>query len=63
MSRAAVLAHRRRRCDSAVVVALALPLAADPVSWYDVPGVRILGAVLGTLLLVAAVRSMFGGRR
>jgi hypothetical protein len=39
------------------------PLAADPVSWYDVPGVRLLGAVLGTLLLVAAIRAMFGRRR
>jgi len=35
-------------------------LAAENVSWYDVPGVRILGAVLGTLLLVAAIRSIFG---
>lgn len=35
----------------------------DEVSWYDVPGVQILGAVLGTLLLVAAVRSMFGKKK
>jgi hypothetical protein len=35
----------------------------DEVSWYDVPAVQILGAVLGTLLLVAAVRSMFGRRK
>ena len=38
-------------------------LAAEPVSWYDIPGVRIVSAALGTLLLVAAIRSMFGGRR
>jgi hypothetical protein len=31
--------------------------------WYDIPGVRIVGAVLGTLLLIAAIRSMFGRRR
>jgi hypothetical protein len=35
----------------------------DEVSWYDVPAVQILGAVLGTLLLVAAIRAMFGKRR
>jgi hypothetical protein len=35
----------------------------DEVSWYDVPAVQILGAILGTLLLVAAVRSMFGKRK
>lgn len=46
-----------------MVTPLAGPLAADPVSWYDVPGVRLLGAVLGTLLLVAAIRAMFGRRR
>lgn len=38
-------------------------VGADEVSWYDVPAVQILGAVLGTLLLVAAVRSMFGKRK
>jgi hypothetical protein len=38
-------------------------LDMDEVSWYDVPAVQILGAVLGTLLLVAAVRSMFGKRK
>jgi hypothetical protein len=35
----------------------------DEVSWYDVPAVQILGAILGTLLLVAAIRAMFGKRR
>jgi len=37
--------------------------AADEVSWYDVPGVQLLGMVVGGLLLLAAIRSMFGGRR
>ncbi|MFK3984163.1 hypothetical protein ACI2K4_27800 [Micromonospora sp. NPDC050397] len=37
-----------------------IPFAAEDTSWYDVPGVRLLGAVLGTLLLIAAIRSMFG---
>jgi hypothetical protein len=39
---------------------LPFALAAAEVSWYDVPGVRLLGAILGTLLLIAAIRSMFG---
>jgi hypothetical protein len=34
--------------------------AAEETSWYDVPGVRLLGVVLGGLLLIAAIRSMFG---
>jgi hypothetical protein len=29
-------------------------------SWTDVPGVRVVGAVLGILLIVAAIRAMFG---
>lgn len=37
--------------------------AAQETSWHDIPGVRILGAVIGTLLLVAALRAMFGRRR
>ena len=42
---------------------VALPsLAAEEVPWTDIPGVRILGAVLGTVLLLAAIRSMFGGK-
>jgi len=35
-------------------------LVAEETSWYDIPGVRLIGAVLGILLLVAALRSMFG---
>jgi hypothetical protein len=38
-------------------------VAAAETSWYDIPGVRLVGAVLGTLLLVAAIRSMFGKGR
>jgi hypothetical protein len=30
--------------------------------WPDVPGVRVVGAVLGILLIVAAIRAMFGRR-
>ncbi|WP_329109201.1 hypothetical protein OG792_10835 [Micromonospora sp. NBC_01699] len=37
-----------------------IPLAAQDTSWYDIPGVRLVGAVLGTLLLIAAIRSVFG---
>jgi hypothetical protein len=36
-------------------------LAAD--NPYDVPGVRLVGIVLGLLLLFAAIRFMFGRRR
>ena len=39
-----------------------MPVAADQ-SWTEIPGVRILGAVIGTLLLLAAIRAMFRGRR
>ncbi|GIF74379.1 hypothetical protein Asi02nite_38970 [Asanoa siamensis] len=33
--------------------------AAENVSWYDVPGVQIFGAILGTLVLVYAIRRIF----
>jgi hypothetical protein len=29
----------------------------------DVPGVKLLGVVLGGLLLIAAIRAMFGKRK
>jgi hypothetical protein len=29
----------------------------------DIPGVRIVGAILGILLVAAAIRAMFGKRR
>jgi hypothetical protein len=34
-------------------------MAAENVSWYDVPGVQIFGAVIGTLVLVYAIRRIF----
>ncbi|HET8683711.1 MAG TPA: hypothetical protein VFM54_17860 [Micromonosporaceae bacterium] len=36
---------------------------AEPRPWTDIPGVRLVGAVLGALLLLAAIRAMFGPRR
>lgn len=39
-----------------------MPLAADQ-PWTDIPGVRLVGAVVGTLLLIAAIRAIFRGRR
>jgi hypothetical protein len=36
--------------------------AADR-DWQDVPGVRIVGAILGILLIYAAIRAMFGKRK
>ncbi|WDZ82223.1 hypothetical protein [Micromonospora cathayae] len=33
--------------------------AADEVSWYDVPAVRIIGLVVGAVFLIAAIRAMF----
>ncbi|MFE0593503.1 hypothetical protein [Micromonospora echinospora] len=33
--------------------------AVDEVDWYDIPGVRLLGLVVGGLLLIAAIRAMF----
>ncbi|MFB9236786.1 hypothetical protein ACFFWC_14695 [Plantactinospora siamensis] len=36
------------------------PLAAPDASWYDIPGVRLVGAIAGALFLVAAIRAMFG---
>jgi hypothetical protein len=36
--------------------------AADR-DWQDVPGVRVVGAILGILLIVAAIRAMFGKRK
>jgi hypothetical protein len=48
-------------CDSAVMDVLLV--AAEDRSWFDIPAVRVVGAVLGTLLLIAAIRSMFGKGR
>ncbi|RZT77599.1 hypothetical protein EV382_0748 [Micromonospora violae] len=38
-----------------------VPLA-DATSAADIPGVRLLGLVVGALLLLAAIRAMFGRR-
>ncbi|MEU8330715.1 hypothetical protein [Micromonospora sp. NPDC048839] len=35
---------------------------ADATSPADIPGVRLLGLVVGALLLLAAIRAMFGRR-
>ena len=52
-------------CDSGPVgiqlTAYATSLAADPST--DVPWVKIVGAVLGVLLVYAAVRAMFGKKK
>lgn len=53
-------AGRRAACDSAGVDPIVT--AAEPVAWSDIPAVRILGAILGVLLIVAAIRAMFGGK-
>ncbi|MFY1632636.1 hypothetical protein ACN27F_04985 [Solwaraspora sp. WMMB335] len=39
-----------------------LPVAAET-SWHDIPGVQLIGGVLGVLLLIAALRAMFGKGR
>jgi len=40
-----------------------LPFAAEaPVPWTDIPAVRLLGLVIGAVLLFAAIRAMFGGK-
>ena len=41
--------------------AFLLPLAADPAT--DVPGVRWWGLVVGILLIIVAIRFLFGRRR
>ncbi|WP_328348562.1 hypothetical protein [Micromonospora sp. NBC_00421] len=39
-----------------------LPPLADATSPTDIPGVRLLGLVVGGLLLLAAIRAMLGRR-
>ncbi|MFI5838998.1 hypothetical protein ACIA8K_04685 [Catenuloplanes sp. NPDC051500] len=36
-------------------------LAVEDRSWFDIPLVRVVGAIAGALFLVVAIRSMFGG--
>lgn len=45
-------------CDSAGVHPV-LFIAADEVDWHDIGAVRLLGLVVGGLLLIAAIRAMF----
>ncbi|MFX0594817.1 hypothetical protein [Melissospora conviva] len=33
---------------------------SEEIPWTEIPGVRLVGVVLGGLLLLAAIRSMFG---
>jgi hypothetical protein len=37
-------------------------LSAAERPWTEIPAVRLVGAVLGILLVVAAIRAMFGRR-
>lgn len=36
-------------------------LSAAERPWTEIPAVRLLGGVLGALLIIAAIRAMFGG--
>ncbi len=38
-------------------------LAASGVDWSEVHAVRLLGLALGALILLWAIRRMFGGRK
>jgi hypothetical protein len=42
-----------------------LPLAASTsgIDWNQVPAVKLLGIALGVLILLWAIRRMFGGRK
>lgn len=37
-----------------------LSLMAEKINWSDVPGVQLVGMIAGAVLLIAAIRSMFG---
>ncbi|GAA0512108.1 hypothetical protein Ade02nite_44150 [Paractinoplanes deccanensis] len=39
------------------------PLAASGVDWSEVHAVRLLGVALAALLLLWAIRRMFGGKK
>ncbi|HYN94010.1 MAG TPA: hypothetical protein VES42_09205 [Pilimelia sp.] len=43
------------------LLAAASSVAAEEVPWTEIPAVRLLGLVIGGLLLLVAIRSMFGG--
>jgi len=42
-------------------VTLLLAVAERP--WTEIPAVRLVGGILGVLIIVAAIRAMFGGGR
>jgi hypothetical protein len=37
------------------------PIAASPVNWSEIHAVRLLGVALAALLLLWAIKRMFGG--
>jgi hypothetical protein len=47
---------------AAATVAQAVAASEPTRSWDEIPGVRILGAILGVLLIAAAIRAMFDGK-
>ncbi|HEY8534474.1 MAG TPA: hypothetical protein VIL44_11505 [Micromonospora sp.] len=36
------------------------PLATDAVDWHDIPGVQLVGAIIGIMLIIAAIQKMIG---
>jgi hypothetical protein len=38
-------------------------LAAEPRPWTEIPFVVLTGGVLGVLLIIAAIRAMFGKKK
>ena len=38
-------------------------LAAEPRPWNEIPVVVLTGVILGLLLVIAAIRSMFGKKK
>ena len=48
-------------CDCRYSGAVDIPLAASGVDWSEVHAVRLLGLALGALILLWAIRRMFGG--
>lgn len=48
---------------AAELLAAGLLGAAAERPWTEIPAVRLLGGVLGALLIIAAIRGMFGGGR
>jgi hypothetical protein len=38
-------------------------LVAEPRPWSDIPGVQIIGVIVGLVILWAAIRAMFGKKK